>query len=304
MENTVAVVVVEEPKRGAFFITLKDRPDRAGKFEQWAKKDNMPWTTELAHVSPYVATRHARGGDYGCWHSHIEVMRMAVTIGLDYAFIFEDDAMPTHAARCQKLWNSTFAQIRRLMKENPCWDVIGLGGIPLTWWHTAKKVDTDIIQVPFLEAHAYIASKAFMSKMIQVEYTGTFDSELVRRAAPESYIVRQELFEQDPECGSNLSLASVIPFRRTYKKIVWGWTRQSETPLRNIWLLLIACVAIVISHPLSRSLSCRRPVYKYGSYATLGTLVVVYMINEYGQDCHSARYRRSCKPCHKNTTAC
>ena len=130
----------------AYYITLVDRPDRAKKFEAWAKKPGAPWSAVMTNIVPFVAERHERGGDYGCWLSHITVMRMALDAGKDYALIFEDDAMPTASAESQQTWDLIYAQVQRLMTEKANWDVIGLGGIPLTWWHTARKVDTDIIQ--------------------------------------------------------------------------------------------------------------------------------------------------------------
>ena len=276
----------------SYYITLADRPDRGTKFEAWAKKPGMPWSVATSDIAPFVAHRQPRGGDYGCWLSHITVMRMALDAGKEYALIFEDDAIPTAAAKSQQMWDLIYAQVVRIMTEKPNWEIIGLGGIPLTWWHTARKVDTDIIQTPFLEAHAYLASRRFMSRMIASEFTGTFDSELARRSSSESYIVRNELFEQDPTCGSNLSLSLVIPFRRGYKKAVWAWTRRFETPCRNVTVFLTACVVAFLAHPSIYSHMSQRAGVRWASRGFVYFLVAIYIINEYGQDCHSKRYRR------------
>ena len=277
----------------AYYITLQDRPDRARNFEAWAKTPGKPWSTLTSDVRPFVAQRDPRGGDYGCWQSHISVMKLAVEEDADYAVVFEDDAIPTKTARNQMQWDLLHAQIMHVMDTKPNWEIIGLGGIPLTWWHTAIKTDTHVVQTPFLEAHAYIASKKFMDRMLAVEFTGTFDSELARRSGPECYIVTHELFEQDPNCGSNLSLSSIIPFRRGYKRAVWAWTRRFVHPCRNVVVLMTASTVALLAVPYVRDSVSSRPWIKWTARGIVLVLASVYIINEYGQDCHSSRYRRS-----------
>jgi hypothetical protein len=280
------------PRWSAYYITLEDRPDRAKNFEAWAKTPGSPWSSLTCDVKAFTARRHPRGGDFGCWQSHVSVMKLAVDDGADYALVFEDDAIPTKEARSQLTWDLLYAQVMHVMSTRPNWDIIGLGGIPLTWWHTALKIDTHMVQTPFLEAHAYFASKKFMSRMLATEFTGTFDSELARRSAPECYIVAHELFEQDPNCGSNLSLSSIIPFRRIYKRAAWAWTRRFEHPCRNVVVLMTASTVALLAAPYVREALSRRPWAKWTSRGIVLLLASVYIINEYGQDCHSSRYRR------------
>ena len=282
------------PRWSAYYITLRERPDRAKRFERWAKASDKPWSFLTKHVKPIVADRHAQGGDYGCWESHRSALQQCADAGEDYVVVFEDDAIPTRLAHNPAAWNLLYGQILDVMTTEPTWDVIGLGGIPLAWWHTARKRTSHVIQIPFLEAHSYIASKRFVNRLLMAEYTGTFDSELARRSTSDSYLITHELFEQDPACGSNLSLSLVIPFRRGYKKAVWAWARRVEYPCRNVVLATLAATVGISILPCVRTHLSSRPFIKHTSHALVVVLAMVYIINEYAQDCHSTRYRRTC----------
>lgn len=270
-------------------ITLSTRDDRKSKFKKWANEIDQPWSNLTKNVNFCVADPDPNGGDFGCWKSHMRVIKSASDAGSDWALIFEDDATPTNAARDRERWVSIWSQIVNLTQTSSDWDVIGLGGIPMNWWYKARQVSQNIIQTPFLEAHAYLVSAKFMDRMLSIDYTGTYDSELVRRATSTSYIITPELFIQDGECGSDLSLQNVIAFRNGYKSCVWGWSRLTTFPARSA--CLVAASALILLN--MSSVLPKSRISKVAVFMSSAVLITIFVTSEYAQDCYSGRYRRS-----------
>jgi GR25 family glycosyltransferase involved in LPS biosynthesis len=164
-----------------YFITLSTRADRRRKFEAWARREAEPWSPLMLCAEAFVAEKHPRGSVYGCWHSHMSVMRLALAAGAPYALIMEDDAVPTSTCRAE--WNATVADVNNLLLSGHHWDMIGLGGLPLTWIYRSERVPgTRILMTPFVEMHAYLVSAEFMRRATSRAFTGGVDYAYARTA--------------------------------------------------------------------------------------------------------------------------
>jgi GR25 family glycosyltransferase involved in LPS biosynthesis len=61
----------------------------------------------------YTAKKHCKGGMYGCFESHIEVLKDAYKRNLNNLLVFEDDFLPTATYSNEKLQDAVI-----FMKNN------------------------------------------------------------------------------------------------------------------------------------------------------------------------------------------
>jgi len=258
------------------FITLRTRPDRRAMFEAWAKSEG-PWSAYSQRAQVFVAEPHARGGVYGCWHSHMQVMRAALAQGALAALIFEDDAAPT--AEAYRAWGPAMEEVHRLIRGDTHWDLIALGGVPLTWVHQPQRVSKYLMHAPFVEAHAYFASAQFMQRMVAQSFSGGLDYAMARRTAASSYVVVPELFAQNPRGGSNLTLSRVLAYRSAYKFANALWARFGIARGRSF------CTLVTVLAALGTGAFVRGPLPLTLLFSTLLLLcIAIYAINEIAQD--------------------
>jgi hypothetical protein len=226
-------------------VTLKTRPDRRALFDAWAQRTDAPWSALLRDIQPFVAERHTRGGEYGCWDSHMQCMRSAIAQGSVAAVVFEDDATPTRAALHRGTWDTAMRQVESLIKSGVKWDLVALGGLPLAWSHLPTRVSRHLLQTPFAETHAYVASAAFMRRMVAMPFAGGIDYAMARRAWATSYVVVPELFEQNASGGSDVALSKVVSFRSAYKAVNALWAQRS--PFRGRSVFMVAAVVLALA---------------------------------------------------------
>lgn len=205
-------------------------------------------------------------------------MKLALEAGAPYALIMEDDAVPTAACRSQ--WSRTIADVESLLASSHKWDMIGLGGLPLTWIHRCESVEgTQLLMTPFVEMHAYLVSADFMRRAVAQRFTGGMDYAYARRAR--MFLVKNELFEQDASCGSDITLSNVVSVRKWYKAANMAWANHIPMRGRTVWTGLIAlasaatAVSVSSRASLSRQLACA---------AAFLMVLSVYIANEYVQD--------------------
>jgi len=218
----------------SFVISLNDKngKKRLSHFHRNVE-EHLHGVCGNAHI--FTASRHQRGGTYGCWDSHIQVLTKALSLNLDYVLIFEDDAMVTSNFSADLLIKIIF-NLKSLPKD---WDLVGLGGISACWATAPKRVASDFYQVPFFELHSYIASKKFMQSVFKMEYDGQVDYAFARRAFSTSYLTEKELFTQDDSLGSHNKLQqSILPLRRPFKAINRSLMKL-QVKIRNIAILLL-----------------------------------------------------------------
>lgn len=269
----------------SYFITLRSREDRRRNFEKWAFTTDAPWSKLTKKATAFVAVKHSKGPQYGCWDSHVGVMRMALEAGAPFACIFEDDAIPVNLP--EKTWKSVLEEIDAFVACSG-WDMIALGGTPVTWIQKPHAVTKHIRLAPFIETHAYIVSADFMRKTIATPFTGSLDHSFVRRAATTSYVVAPELFEQDPAGGSDIKLGNVVAFRGLYKLANAKWAETSPLRGRDLAVILLVCCGILLGHACGKHVISRSVVLAF----FLLLLASVYIGNEITQDAYIPRRTR------------
>jgi hypothetical protein len=144
-------------------INLDISVDRRKHAEFYFDKLNIP-------ARFYTATKHSNGGMYGCFHSHIEVLKDAYFRGLNNILVFEDDFLPTASYSEEKLQKAI-----DFMKTNDDWDIMYLGynvikddiAYGISTIFDAKYITEDIVQYNPYCSHALCYSKRAISKIMK-----------------------------------------------------------------------------------------------------------------------------------------
>lgn len=135
-------------------INLDISVDRKEHSQMFFDKFNIP-------ARFYTAKKHPNGGMYGCFESHIEILKDAFARNLNNILVFEDDFLPTESYSEEKLQTAI-----DFMKSNEDWDILHLGYSTLkddiygvsTIFHSTYYSD-DIVQYNACCAQALCYSK-------------------------------------------------------------------------------------------------------------------------------------------------
>lgn len=107
-------------------VNLAHRPDRWESFRQQIDQIDWPFR-EVERVEAVDGRKEtvpgwwrANAGAWGCYRSHLRILKQAIEDGVDSVLIFEDDAVfaPDFAERCREFLDAL----------PPDWDMIYLGG--------------------------------------------------------------------------------------------------------------------------------------------------------------------------------
>lgn len=231
----------------ACVITLKSRPDRIKSFHAWAKDYGLNYDV-------FFAIKHPKGGYYGCWDSHMQIIRKALQLNVPFALIMEDDCVPNphlKSAATQSLWN----ELKEFLgTHGDSFDMIGLGGTPLyytTGLLKGKNPSKHIMKMPFSETHAYLISRKFMKLMALLPYEGTIDYQFARRCK-NMYMFSPEIFVQDPKLGSDNEspIAKFLSVRETGKEILHFFARKWPVGVDG-WKISMIYVVLVVASIIS-----------------------------------------------------
>lgn len=142
-------------------INLEHRKDRKQVSENIFKQLNI-------NCRFHTVRKHPKGGMYGCFESHIQVIKDAYNKGLDNLLIFEDDIKLTPSYT-----NSQLEICTEFMKTNKEWDIFFLGYIPCNTNRGSMKdlfnaefVNSHIIQYRPFATHSYCVSRKGMHKIL------------------------------------------------------------------------------------------------------------------------------------------
>jgi len=141
-------------------INLTSREDRYRDSKKVFTKHNIP-------VNYYRTTKHPRGGEWGCFESHINIITQAYNEGAERVLIFEDDVTAT-----EHLNPTNLAKAIKFM-EREKWDIFYLGALPNIKMKTAHRTKyPDIYKLRGICTHAYIVNRPAMKRLIGLEYNG------------------------------------------------------------------------------------------------------------------------------------
>jgi GR25 family glycosyltransferase involved in LPS biosynthesis len=143
-------------------INLITRKDRYEESKKVFDKYKIP-------VRYFYAKKHPKGGVYGCFDSHIRVIREAYYSGAKRVLIFEDDITPTDYLNVENLKKAI-----KFMKTKKDWDLFYLGALPEIRRHYSRQTKyPGIYRLHGVCTHAYIVNRSAMKKLINLKFDGT-----------------------------------------------------------------------------------------------------------------------------------
>lgn len=194
-------------------INLSSRQDKKQSVSKVFKSLNIP-------VQFYTAQpQSSKGGRYGCFHSHISVIKKAYDDGLDNILIFEDDVVPSPT------YNE--ASIRKaisFLKTNKDHvDILQLGYFPVI---TESGTITPFINAPFVDDertfmkittagfHAYCLTNRGMHNIVNSDWKAKIEDAhvdiFVASLGLNGYCFVPTLFEQYSCLGSDNNARSFV----------------------------------------------------------------------------------------------
>lgn len=177
-------------------INLDISVDRKKHAEKYFDKLNIP-------ARFFTAVKHKKGGLYGCFDSHIQILIEAYKKNLDYILVFEDDFLPTQAYSEDKLMKAI-----DFMKNNKDWDIFHLGYSSLkdnkdgfSTILSGHIYNDDIVQYNPFCTQALCYNKKSIKKIIESykDYIGEvhYDMYISSYADLKNYCIIPMLFDQN-----------------------------------------------------------------------------------------------------------
>jgi GR25 family glycosyltransferase involved in LPS biosynthesis len=136
----------------AVCINLIERDDRMKEAQEQFQKVGL-----LDSVVFHRVERHPRGGRYGCYNSHREVMQQALKDNLKTLLIFEDDV------QFQDGWEEVVRDAKKFLDSGTEFDAFFLGSLIL---FVDERHTSTVWRVKCSCAHAYVVSKEGMEAFL------------------------------------------------------------------------------------------------------------------------------------------
>ena len=142
-------------------INLITRDDRYQECQNLFNKMNI-------NVVFHRVQRHPKGGEAGCFQSHLDIIREAYINGCNTCLILEDDIELSSTYSIQLV-----EQAVQFMKSNCYWELFYFGCTPEIIRHTIQPTSMkSIYHLNGLDAHAYVIHRRLMEKMVGEQYIG------------------------------------------------------------------------------------------------------------------------------------
>jgi GR25 family glycosyltransferase involved in LPS biosynthesis len=173
------------------------------------RKDRLRHASDVFHQLGIPArflnvNKHERGGIYGCFDSHIQVIRSAYDSNKQTLLVFEDDLVPSASYNEQNIKNALSFMKRRTGE----WDIFFLGYFitdfainPVGRFVKAKFVEQNIIEYRPYGCQAYCLSRQGMTKIMAsykkyMDKSIHYDVFLTKKAFLRSFCYIPILFDQ------------------------------------------------------------------------------------------------------------
>lgn len=188
-------------------INLKTRPDRKIYAEKVFKELNIP-------IKFLVVDKHPKGGIYGCFHSHIQIVNYMNKNNKNNVLVFEDDLIPTASYNIKHIDNAI-----QFMKNNTLWDLFYLGYFPINYTNlylTTPSITNNVIKYNPHATHAYCINKRAIPNILNNfnQYIGkiNIDVYLANYADLNNYCYVPMLFEQQLCFDSNIEPGNALEY--------------------------------------------------------------------------------------------
>ena len=159
----------------------------------------------------FVTEKHEKGGLYGCFDSHIQIIQNAYKNGLNHLLVFEDDFMPSASYSEEKL-----SEAIEFMKSSDDWDIFYLGYCSVFETHVSgtttilsgQRLSKHISQYNAGNTHALCYSRKAMKKILDTyqDYIGIlhYDQYLSSYAEMKNYCILPMIFQQNLSFSYNI----------------------------------------------------------------------------------------------------
>jgi len=149
-----------------------------------------------------IVKKHKKGGVYGCFDSHIKIIKDVYNRGLDNVLIFEDDAYPTSSYSNKKLEDAI-----KFLKKNEDWECFYFGYMIGGLYNSnifhlfSKRINNNIFKFNPTGTHAYILNRKGMEKILNTykNFIGLchYDIYLSKYINLKNYCFMPMLFDQN-----------------------------------------------------------------------------------------------------------
>jgi len=130
-----------------YCINLKYRTDRYNSSLKVFRQLN------IYNVKYFLADKHHNGGRYGCFDSHINVIKDAHNNNYNNILIFEDDI------KIAKYYNNNLLNKSIEFMTNNDWDIFYLGYFPFSYNYKYNIISDNIVESNPFGGHAYCLNK-------------------------------------------------------------------------------------------------------------------------------------------------
>lgn len=170
-----------------------------------SKKRRDFFISKIPSNIPYkfmIVKKHKKGGVYGCFHSHLKIIKDVYKRGLDNVLIFEDDAYPTSS-----FTNKNIEEAIHFLKTNEDWECFYLGYLIAGLYNSnifhlfSERINSNIFKFNPLGTHAYILNRKGMEKILNTykNFIGIchYDIYLAKYIKLKNYCFMPMLFDQN-----------------------------------------------------------------------------------------------------------
>ena len=188
-------------------INLETRKDRREYASKLFKQHEIPCRF-------VTVKKHPKGGIYGCFESHIQVISEAYNEGRNNVLVFEDDLLLTDSYTRENVENAI-----QFMKSRDDWDIFYFGHILMNFdnlYFNTKPLQhfPNIIQYNPFTTHALVYSRRAMEKILDtfkpyLEMPMHFDLYLAGHAGLTNYCYDPILIDQKWCIGSDIKARNI-----------------------------------------------------------------------------------------------
>lgn len=145
-----------------YCINLREREDRMKESKEIFDKYKIP-------VKYFKVDRHPKGGEHGCFESHVKVITKAYNEGAERVLIFEDDVIdPIRGIKSSEVKKGI-----DFMKKEKDWDIFYFGCEPYVLFSSSSKTKyPGVYKLKAIYLHAYVVNRSAMKKIINLKFKG------------------------------------------------------------------------------------------------------------------------------------
>jgi GR25 family glycosyltransferase involved in LPS biosynthesis len=216
-----------------YCISLSQRADRRESAQQEFARIGV-----ADRVQFIIVDSHPTDSEQGIFESHMACLRAGLAAGARNILMFEDDILIRRFS-AEALNGSV-----RFMKSNADWRVFFFG----CFVRSSKKTSIDsVLKVRYrCSAHAYVVTRAFAEKLVEIPWRGVAYDDLLRTLQGDGFYACYPAFAfQSGASTNNDKLLKVDRARRLFGGL-YRLQRWNEFSNRHLAALIVVHVVVVL----------------------------------------------------------